>query len=320
MKNTILMFVLFAVVVSSCKKNGVSNPDSNKELRDIKFSTSGFTQQNSTLGTNSLRTNAVLDGAENGSTVKVLRYIVYDDQKKLIKQIQQKATDSGFGTISDKLPVGKYMVYFVGGYNYYSNPDSEGEVVPLTLEVGYDKQPYATFFEYRSFESGLLKDMFVKTVPLTVGKNDVNQSVILQRVNGQLDINILDVLPANITSINVRADNPFLRYNLDDQKPIIGSTTYYSGVNFTITPAVRGTSDNHLVMPILNTVSPFNITIRAYSGERQVSFKTIPNVECRVNKRTILRGNLFGGSGTGTGSGTVSADSIWNGTPIVKTF
>ena len=48
-----------------------------------------------------------------------------------------------------------------------------------------------------------------------------------------------------------------------------------------------------------------------------IADKHIDNVQGAANKIVLLTGNLFGGAGGGT---TVAFDTVWNATPIIKTF
>jgi hypothetical protein len=308
MKNITIIFFLLAVITVSCKKSEISK-DTDGELHNIKFSTSSFTQETGLLATNALATNAVLDG-DNGTKLRILHYLVYNDQFSLIRKISQKATDTDFGTITDKLPVGTYTVFFIGGDNFYPAGSDPDALLQITLA-----SPYNNAFAEYSNEG--MREIFGKKMTLTVTTEDVDQTVTLERVNGLIDVNILDAVPNNVNSIKIVANSYSVAFSLKNY------TGTVSGGNYTKkygVAAIKGTSDNHLVMSQLNTTTAFNVIVTAYDiTDKVIAEKTIFNVQCRPNKKTILTGNLFGGS-LGTGGINVGGDPTWNATPIVQTF
>lgn len=308
MKNITFLFILFAIITTSCKKNEINQKNTEGELHNIKFSTSGFTQQNTTLATNSLAENAVLDG-DIGTKQRALLYAVYNDQGTLVRNISQIETDANFGTITDKLPVGTYSVFFIGGYNFFPTVGHSEAILKLFT-------PTTLSTAYAAFSSEDMRELFAKQITLSVTTEDVNQTVTLDRVGGLLDVNILDAIPSNVTSIRVIAKNYAWKFKLSNFSPVNLFDNYSQ--KYTTTTLV-GTSDNHFVIAQLNTFTTATVTITAFNDQTKIAEKVISNVWVKPNKKTILTGNLFGGT-LGTGGLDVGGDPTWNPTPIVKTF
>ncbi len=212
-----------------------------------------------------------------------LIYIVYDSSGKKMHQIEQGgySRQPVVGTISDSLPSGKYTVVLAG-------KNKGGDTM-----VSYMNGDYLYMLQfYRS----LRNDVFYKKFELNVSNKDtVINNLKLEKLTGNLEVQVLDTMPPNIASVDVM---------------IFSMPVYFNVLNETLS-----TSEDEPVAPggevdpaqigngpiIFNTYhfgssKKFHVQIRAWEYRGNVhSLVRQKDVDVAVypNKKTILSGRLY---------------------------
>jgi len=147
---------------------------------------------------------------------------------------------------------------------------------------------------------------------MTVINSAVNQDVTLTRIVGKLEVDFNDVIPANAARVDM-----FL--NKEDFTYLPGTMTVGTPdtvtTHFTVPDSVKGTSNYKFSQIVLNTFTPFSVTLTAYdSANHVISTHAVSNVSCQQNKRTVLSGN-FSNSSTPPGF-SITLNPAWD-TPTV---
>lgn len=313
------------MITASCKKDNKQATAPGNKKYNVNFAVSDFTQQHTSfLSLNSLQTNATTNYVEvNSDTIsKKYRVLYYlregqDSGGSITTQTSavQYQGDSDFGTFTQQLLPGTYTYLIVGGEN--DSPGSTNKKGRY-LEVangGYDLQYELVLLGGGRITSTDFNDFFLKQVTFTITNTDINQSVSLDRMVGKLDVVIQDAIPSNITSIDLRIAPTANVFDVNSG-PLVNSL---ANDEFFISAALHGTTNFDMSTLILNTSRPFAVTIAAYNGTTLIASKNITGITCSANKVTLLKGNLFGGTGTG-GSINVKGDTTWNVTPITYHF
>lgn len=107
MRRLILPFYLIILIITSCEKPVIPGEYSTQGDLDGNLVVSVFQIEQQSFGT-SLTRAAIADYCSR------LSYAVYDADGKLVKQVNQKESDSGFGTAYFKVDPGTYQVVVVG--------------------------------------------------------------------------------------------------------------------------------------------------------------------------------------------------------------
>jgi hypothetical protein len=255
MKRYITYCLVIAALITSCKKDKKNNPDA-KKLYPITFNISGLKQTTKTSGiTGKLTINALPDSTQK------LYYVLSGAQTKLLFQT---SAVPGFGIIKDSLPAGNYTVGLI---------QARGNLQSTNSAFTTDS------------------DTYFKLLPITVSNGPINSNVTLDRINGKLEVNIEDAIPATISSISVTitsdANNFLISAGAKPQSPVIRTYTK------TITPADIGKTNVKISGPIFNVTAPFSVTIKATGTGTSYLPKKVDNVTCDRNTKTTLTGKLF---------------------------
>jgi hypothetical protein len=279
MKKAILFSVMASIFLFSCRKDhSVTKPT--QKTYQVNFTVSGFTEQ--ILGSapgkphvNSLKTDAVTGLA---ASIDLLYYYVYDSNGAQVSFVAQDSTSSNFGTIADHLQAGTYTVVFVGGKTGL-NMNNGSKLGTASIE-GYVPSyvPWG--------------DTFFQKFQLTVSTGDVNQSVSLSRIVGELSVDILDKLPTNASSIAITVSQEYQLFGFDIQAPY-GTASDYT-FTYPLSASALGTSNYKKSIIMINTITPFTVTIICYDVSKKIIAQSvITNVSLQANTQTILTGNLF---------------------------
>lgn len=294
------IFFLLIIIAISCKKeekNGIAEKQFSVSfnLSDFKIGDTTFEKK---IGLN--RTSSVPE------PFSILHYLVFDSGKKLIRKSSQNSSDINFGHFSDNLPSGSYTAYFIGG---------EADLKLSGSGVGSSVQNFG--FYYTNFSDYIIwKETFYKKVPLVVAGTDINQTVSLDRIVGQIELHLLDQIPEDIKSIEMRIDAEKMSFNLATEKTPGYPESNFSSVNKTLSASDRIEGNFRMQIFTRCIDDPFSVTIWAQNTSGKTVFsKTIPNVVCEINKKTILNGYLFKNSG----GIIVNLDSSWEA-PINISF
>lgn len=298
MKKKLLYGIILSVLLFSCKKD--HNSGTAKKTYSVKFNVSDFIQ---TIGNapskkevNKIKTNATTIPISNYLTQ--LYYYVFDSNGEIIHSLTQDSSTTNFGNIADNLPEGTYTIVIAAGksgLSFQTNP-------PLLSQT---KLSYP----------GPWKDTFLKKFQITVSDGGVNQVVKLDRIVGQLEVNILDALPATAKSISIKISPESSGYSVGT------STPYTSGVDVTTTTDIpasaAGTTNYKTYCIVANTITPFTVSITCYDASKKVlGSAEVTNVTCQPNTKTILSGNLAGGNVVFK----ISLNSAWDPTTIQIPF
>lgn len=301
MKRTIPYLLLPLLFFFSCKKEHSATVKKYK----VTYNLSGFTQK--ILGTvpgkkqiNSLATNS----GGTPASIDILHYYVYDATQTRVNEIYQDSTYSNFGSITDNLPAGTYIVVFVGGK---TGLNMGGDNFTLTL-------PSANVIAYGA-NSDTWEDTFFYETTITVSGGDINQNVTMNRIVGELTFDITDKMPANASTITLSITKDYEFYSFKTQTPTlaIGPKTFI----FPLPAAALGASNYKHSILMLNTTTPFDATITCYdASNKPLGQATITGITLQANTQTILSGNLFGAN---TGF-TTTLNHAWDPTPINYPF
>jgi len=309
MKKAILFSIMASLLLFACKKEHSSGTNPPKGTYKVNFNVSGFTESivNSTKNgpqVNGLKTYAAINIT---NYLDQLYYYVFDSKGNQVHYLSQDSTTTNFGSISDNLPAGTYTVVIGAGKKGFSTFTS---FTTLTATNGW-------YFGYNSNNYSVpfapWLDTFYDKFQLTVS-GDVNQNVQLNRIVGQLEIVIQDIIPVTADNIvvNISQENYGLIFfpaeKLTMSSPMVNTIT--------LTNAIKGTANFTTTNILGNTATPFTVQVTCYDATKKIlGSVTVNNVTIQKNTRTILSGKLFGSAnGFTVGLGT------WNPTPITIPF
>jgi len=296
MKKLLLFAVLFGVALSSCKKGSTPkpNPSDGGKTYAVKFNVSGFTQE-ITNGAgqkiNGLNTNAV-----TAPGVQRLYYFAYDnsDFGKLVHRLVQDSSAANFGNVEDNLPAGTYNIVFFAGASDLVYYNTSG------FADGFLENPRAAW-----------SDAFSKTLTITVGGGDISQNVTLNRVVGKFTVKLLDVMPANASTLTVTVNKDRKRYLFKSSSPDASSPA--PGIFTTTIPASAiGKPNYSFSMLLMAAANDVTVDIKCYDAAKKIIGQAlVTNVSVQPNVQTILSGKLF----TPDSDFSVGLDTGWD-TPI----
>ncbi|MGZ3766119.1 MAG: hypothetical protein ACXVB0_19610 [Mucilaginibacter sp.] len=293
----IILFLAVGLLLFSCKKDHKNTPDPANKTYAVNFNISGFTQQivgsTSKLHVNSLQTNTV----DIASYFDYFDYVVYSGSttSSIVHRTTIDLKKSGFSNnVSDNLPNGTYTIVFVawknGGVNVY----------PVNAYI--NAAPWT--------------DTFFKKITITVSGGSINQDVSLDRILGQLSVQLKDIMPSNASSIAVTVNAETGRFFFTPQDPSetpLGPSTS----TFAIPDSVKGKTGFKVSRFIQNDKQPFTTTIICYDASNKILAQTtVTNVSIQHNVQTLLTGYLFGAN---TGFNVV-LNAGWDPTPINTQF
>jgi hypothetical protein len=305
------MLLLVIGTLFSCKKDhsNPSQPNTNGKKYQVTFDLADFSRV--ILGsTGKLQTNAVVSApASVRAMFDVIGYrLTSESGSSLLKEKTFNAKNYTAGTITDSLLAGTYKVTIYAGqtglgpaiaYNTwaltYGSVTSDG--------VTYTFNPW--------------KDTFYKTFLLTVTNSNLNQSVTLERIVGQMVINIKDVLPSDAYSFNMIFVNDSYGYGFDQSAPLFGPTP------FTYTPAPVIIPDSSKNKPNFkfqyiteNTTRPVTLTLFCKKKDGSIiAQRQFGPVTLQKNDTRVYSGNFFG-TPTGNSGFQVTLDPVWSTDPI----
>jgi hypothetical protein len=308
----LLPVVLLAFILFGCNKsNDVEQSQQEGKKYDVTFAVSGFNQSVVKFASLSPKAKQALGEVTKvsaatdriGDYVDMIYYFVTNSSGTVVNAIRQAnnpitGNTATFGTISDKLQAGTYTAYIFA----WKGPEPRD--IFSFPEVG------------RTFTGGSLTnrnsayiDTYAKSVSITVGTDAVAQPMQLERIVGGLEVQLEKPVPENITGITVtfQKDLPWLY--LSDTN---ASATYTaeSTTSFGVTTADKVTAGKKLLSFVANFYSSSTVVIRAYAGTNLLIEKTVPNVRCYRNQKTVLTGDLFAPA-TMAASFSTSLDPAW---------
>lgn len=288
-------FLALSLLFFSCKKNDRSS-DQDTTLYEVSFNLTGFSQVITDFK------NQPFSSSETPSlsgSIRYLYYFIYNADGAYVNFLKQTDTDENFGKIVDKVAAGSYTVVLFGSKN------EEVTNNPTTLDKA------------KLTSSSTDDDVFFKKLSVVVGSNDVSQDLSLEHIASYLELNIEEVLPANVASVEMLTP---------DELPVFsfsaGMVTTSNGtVQKMVTRAITTDDDRNnlkMGMSVLNDQTPLTVRLNCYdSARKNLKTVTINNVKCVRDRKTILSGKLFALPSSGL---DVSVDPVWQKEPAVIQF
>ncbi|MEO7216274.1 hypothetical protein [Mucilaginibacter sp.] len=283
MKKTILFICLVACINVGCKKNKKESESQKNDFKyDVTVNVNGgdFTQiiHSKPLTTNALKTNAADTVLTNA--INIFYYQIYDASNKLITTVKQTSDQSNFGVITASLTNGSYTFAIIGSkkLNGYD----------------YDLMANANYY-YFSSNNTSVGDTFFKKINVTVSGAAVTQNITLDRIIGQLEIN-LEGINSFILSGSFLVEGEKRYYSIWDNA---AASNAIIALNYNFGNGDYGVKPRY-VTNILNTNSPLTVTVE-FNGSQ--TYKKTISVQCKKNTRTVLTGTT-----SPTGNGTYNID------------
>lgn len=276
MKNYFFLYLaILSLCFFSCKKQHSSNGGVTPPAKTYKVNIS--TSADADLATKAtgskLKTNSATINVSDYLTM--LYFWVFDSTGKQVAFLQQDSTAANFGQISENLTSGTYTIQIAAGKS----------------NLGYENNPGLSI-DYNG-GNGVWGDTFFGSTQLTVN-GDVNQNITLNRIVGQLQVVINDVLPANAAKIGIKVIGELKFYKVATATPNTVADAY---TVITTIPAEAKGHTNYMPPPIeiVNTVSPLEITVSCYdASDNLLASASVNDVSFQVNRKTILSGQIFG--------------------------
>lgn len=216
-----------------------------------------------------------------------------------------------FGCIKDSLPAGQYTIVMIASTQEYSiNTRSE-----TALRYVFDSFVGSSFYYDRGLDSwSRAEDTFFKKFPLTVEEKDSQHNVVLERIVGKVEINVLDSKPGTAYKFLFVNENEAFRFS--DEQPFGGTLDILNEENI---QATDGKANLFYSKFLLNTVSPVDVIINVYENDVPTATKRIEGVRFYKNKRTILTGNIYTPKANTTGF-TVTVNDEFDADSVVVAF
>jgi len=316
MKKTLFLLALGAIIFSSCKKeHGLTTKTSSAKKYAVNIQVANFTvsHANFALHTKASHLTSSSDTLTNlASYVDQLYYVVLDNNLQWVKTIAQDSTMACMGMISDSLAAGNYYIAIVAGKQGLQIAQPVYPVAVVTY--GYAGQPWQGNF-WSAYPNGYLglpwQDTFKDEFPITVGSQNISQTVTLNRVVGKLEVTLLDNIPANADSLSISVYGPGPATMQGDAFFFV-TTTYTVGIPGSAKGQPNFTIDRLLFNNIaVGDISRDYITITCKDLAGHIlGNASVGPVTINPNQKTILSGDLF--KNISPQSFTAVVDTAWS--------
>jgi hypothetical protein len=281
-------------------------------------------------------------------------YIVYDSNGKEVKRIFRTAQNPGFqdifhedgkeynsptlpgleigattanpfNVITDSLAAGTYSIVVTGsnkelGINNDDINDFESDFTfynPLLPPLNRDSTSRAAVYVGQGLDPlPRSQEIFFGKVQITVGNQNSTQSICINRIVGQLELNLEESIPNNVAYIGVVREGELEGYLFYNEVPfgytILADQPISQDAEVNqINASDRGKPNYKTDRFVVNTVTPINVKLIALDASFNVIVqKTIHNVRIYKNKRTIISGKLFS-TGPASQQFTINANQAW---------
>lgn len=302
MKRYILFVLAIALMsIAACRKDH-ENAKTGNSTRVVSFGVAAnFTNQiipNSTAIADGRKLVTVTTPTIQ-NTFDTIFYKAYDLNGNIIHQKTYSAKT--FTTVTDTLANGDYKIAIYAGKKGFNGSDYG------TNASGYIR------FDANTFGS---------TFPLTVGTSNINQSVTLNRILGELTITVNDAFPANAKRFSITLNGEANSYDTFNATPV---TTSYGAIppplNMPLPVSFAGTTGYTYTFVTLNTAGSFNISLAAFDNTTQsIAYKTTGLMTLAPNEHLSLSGRLFTNNTSGSSNTTVGIDTTWRPQPVTFTY
>lgn len=278
-------YLVIAALVAAFVACSNTKKDEPKQARTVVFRVSGFEVETESMAVAGRRGAPILD--DEGGTALTDLY-VFDGTAQLAHQTSDAAD---FGTVTLNLTQGAHSLSFIA-------TRSSG--------IGYTDGKM-------TFTS--IRPTFGKLVPLTVSGSTAAQSVVLDRLTGQLVVTINDAFPSDAAEI---AFTIAPKYDALDVATLCGTdgTSKTIRVSCSDKVGVSGhTYTLNMLAPSLTDEYTADVSIMVYNaGGTAIHSVSLTAVRMAGNTKTMLSGNLFAGP-----KANVTVNHGWN-SDIVGTF
>lgn len=286
MKKVIYFAVLVVVLLSACS----SESDSRIEVpvtqqKTITFLCNGFTQRTENMA-KKVVTRAPETTSLTADGIGMTDLWLFDYEGGELKQtVHQVATDDDFGKPSVKLDYGQHVIRIVASRG--THPTLSSDVI--TWEKA--------------------SDTFAKEVNVSVASGmETVQRITLERVATRLNVKITDVVPPSAVTLDLDLATWYKSLSIPSLFAVNDNATHYS-INI---KKFVGTKDASLAVYSLSpSVEAWstNVTLVAKDEDGMVlSQIVIPSVQMKMNRTTVLSGELFGKSN----QMTFALNTQWN--------
>jgi len=311
MKNLSHYILLLMVVTAlqACKKDNHTDPVVNTpdKLYPITFNVTNTVQQTklaSKMGTTASFpiSEPYINPLKGG--INTIDYMLYDVNGILKKHSTFHSPEANFGSISDNVSAGNYTVAIVGSIDSsgYSNRNigEDGYYRFVSVQDSLFGYAYSSSIYSTSGGEEQWYDAFFKKFSLTVPGSGINQNITLTRIVAQVELYILDALPDNATSLSFEIKDDRSYYSALKDMPAAQITTHSNIHSTNITNTNR--KNFKISAIVVDTASPFSAIVSVYGTNGLITKKTINDIRCQKNTKTILSGKLFS-CGATNGSG-----------------
>ena len=272
MKKVIYFAVLVVVLLSACS----SESDSRIEVpvtqqKTITFLCNGFTQRTENMA-KAVVTRAPETTSLTADGVGMTDLWMFDYVGGELKQtIHQITTDDDFGKPSVKLDYGQHVIRIVASRG--NHPTLSSDVI--TWEKA--------------------SDTFAKEVNVSVASGmETVQRITLERVATRLNVKITDVVPPSAATLDLELATWYKSLSVPSLFAVNDNATHYS-INI---KKFVGTKDASLVVYSLSPSAESwstNVTLVPKDEDGKVlSQIVVPSVQMKMNRTTVLSGELFG--------------------------
>jgi len=368
MKNILLTLTGVCLILFSCKKEESQQalkPSVTAKKYVVKFNVSDFEQSVGEISANGVKKNPSVSAAVPlDSCINNLVFLAYDSTGKEVGRIRQVLNsqyidfshtyiashnspipnwadpyEKPFGTLVDSLPSGKYKIIIAGSNVKQArslftintrHPLDDVEIDVIQFRVPLNFADIAEEIGLSPERISKTEDTFLKGFSLTVGSQDIQQAVTLERITGKLEVNILDQIPANADKIEFKIYDAAIGIKLSTLQ-VGGSTDYLDeGENseypetqmffpIKLSAADKGQSSYKYIKFLYGRDQPVRVKIQCFDVNGNIiASKNIPNVRIYKNKRTILSGKLF--ETTPQTGFAVSVNSSWDPATVEVPF
>lgn len=286
MKKVIYFAVLVVVLLSACSSESNSRVEVPvTQQKTITFLCNGFTQRTENM-TEKVVTRAPETTSLTADGIGMTDLWLFDYVEGKLKQtIHQGATDEDFGKPSVKLDYGQHVIRVVASRG--THPTLSSDVI--TWEKA--------------------SDTFAKEVNVSVASGmETVQRITLERVATRLNVKITDVVPLSAVTLDLELATWYKSLSVPSLFAVNDNATHYS-INI---KKFVGTKDASLAVYSLSPSAESwstNVTLVAKDEDGKVlSQIVVPSVQMKMNRTTVLSGELFGKSN----QMTFALNTQWN--------
>jgi len=310
------MPALCMVLLAACKKDNEQSKTTEPPVvkYPVSFNLSNFSQIISPIASaeKNRQTFALTPTDSLKLATTNLTYVVFDSDGNQVNRLSQLAsvpantyklissgpklisTNGVYGQITDSLAVGAYTVVLIGSTKQISLNTPDDSKSAAGANQFYPVMPLQTsaiYFQSNDKPGDLF--YYKGTINVTAGNNTAKKAT-LNRIVGQLTLNIEDPIPPSAASMELTVvDNT--GYKISSNSPNGALISHIYGTSFTASD--KGKSNFSYPLYVINTATPFAIQIRIYDAQDNVLLsKTINSISVKANQKTTLTGKLFGAS------------------------